>query len=466
VPFVSSPVKFRCFNGGFGAGKTFGGAQEAWAACRAFPGSLGLIVAPTYPELRDYTQRTFFSQLTLPDGAPCDADNITKHPLVENFNKSEQTLKLVNGCEIFFRSADKPSSLVGSTVDWFWLDEPASCAAVTWKYLQGRLRGKVGPRRGWCTGTPKGFNWVYREFAERPRKDHALFTASTMDNAENLPPDYIAAMLESYTGVFARGNIYGEFVGFEGQVYEFSRSVHVLPSDWQPAPDVPVDRVADFGTNAPTVWLWVQEIAGTVYIFDELEVRRQPVSTIAQEVLSRWLGLLHGQDFGDIAGAQHDSNLQSFISNYAREGIRIRTRFGGAIKAGIEVVTRFLNPSATIDGALRPRLLVHPRCARLIAAFETYHWPEDKDGNPVGDEPEKDGVSDHSMDAVRYWFVNRHPEQFRRIPIFSAPVAGQRSYQQGAPSITQRANPLLPPSEVERMGIVGAATQLRRAYPN
>ena len=450
APFVASESKFRCFNGGFGAGKTYGGCQEDWRAAREHPGSLGLIVAPSYPELRDYTQRTFFEQIGV------DAETADRHPLVASFSKTEQHLKLINGSEIFFRSADKPGTLVGSTVDWFHLDEPASTAPITWKMLIGRLRGQVGPRRGWATGTPQGYNWVWREFAENVRENYSLFTASTMDNARNLPADYIEAMQESYTGVFARANIYGEFVAFEGQVYEFSRGAHLVSASkvgnewigWEPNPDLPYDRTADFGTNNPTAWLWVQEIGGVVYVFDEYEVRRTAVDEIAPVLKSRWQNLAHAQDFGDVAGQQRDSNLMSYVSNYGKNGIFIRTRPGGAVKAGVEVISRYLAPG---ENDL-PRLYVHPRCQRLIAAFETYHWPEDVDGKRDSDEPVKDGVSDHLMDALRYWFVNRHPEQFRRTTVGGQPEAGQRTYASGRPGMQVTRSSLLPPSDLERMG--------------
>jgi phage terminase large subunit-like protein len=404
APFLASDRKFRCFSAGFGSGKTHAGAVESWRVLREYPGVLLLVVAPTYLELRDYTQRMFF------DLIGTDADTAETSPLIERWNKTDQHLTLSNGSEVFFRSADKPATLVGSTVGAFWLDEPARCKSIVWRHLIGRLRSKVGPRRGWITGTPEGYNWVWREFAERERADYGLFTGSTYDNSENLPEDYVEAMTDSYTGAFARANIFGEFVAFEGQVYQFSRSKHLTDAAWEPEPDIVYDRTADFGTNNPTAWLWIQEIAGTVYVFDELEVRRQAVHTIATEVKSRWDSLQHGADFGDIAGTQHDSNLESYVSNYARDGIIIRTRSGGRVKAGIEVVTRFLTP----PGDTRPRLFVHPRCTRLMAAFETYHWPEDKDGLPMGDEPVKDGTSDHLMDALRYWFVNRHNAEFRR----------------------------------------------------
>ena len=56
--------------------------------------------------------------------------------------------------------------------------------------------------------------------------------------------------------------------------------------------------------------------------------------------------------------------------------------------------------------ALRPALgeatlFVHPRCTRLIKALLSYRH----DG--VKEEPVKDGVHDHLIDALRYFFVNR-----------------------------------------------------------
>lgn len=405
--FVASDAKFRCFSAGYGAGKTFIGAQTAWDTARAYPGSLGMVVAPTYPQLRDFTQRTFFERVGK------SAEDIETHAHVRSFNKTEQHLRLDNGSEILFRSADKPSTLVGSNVDWFWLDEPASCDGAVWRMLLGRLRGTVGPRRGWLTGTPAGFNWVYREFGE-PKDDYFLVTAATMENTF-LPPDYIEAMQENYAGAFARAHLYGEFVAFEGQVYQFDRNLHTTEDSWIPDPDIGYYRSADFGTNNPTAWLWIQEIAGTVYVFDELEVRRQPVTTIAQEVKSRWPGMTCTENFGDVAGTQRDSNLNSYVSNYLREGVRIRTRPGGPVKSGVAVVSKYLEQG---------RLKVHPSCTRLIQAFETYHWPEDKDGQRVGDEPVKDGVSDHLMDALRYYFVNVHAADFRRPTVGAAGAAG------------------------------------------
>ena len=56
VNFWNDPAKFRAFVGGVGSGKTTAGAVEL---LRQPANRTGLIVAPTYPILRDATLRTF-----------------------------------------------------------------------------------------------------------------------------------------------------------------------------------------------------------------------------------------------------------------------------------------------------------------------------------------------------------------------------------------------------------------------
>jgi len=38
-----------------------------------------------------------------------------------------------------------------------------------------------------------------------------------------------------------------------------------------------------------------------------------------------------------------------------------------------------------------------------------YSYPEEKDGRPTGDDPLKDGVTDHQCDLVRYLCTNLFP---------------------------------------------------------
>jgi hypothetical protein len=64
--FVRAEARFSFYVGGIGAGKTFAGAVRAIRRGVEQPGSLGLVGAPTFPMLRDVTERAYFD--LLPEG--------------------------------------------------------------------------------------------------------------------------------------------------------------------------------------------------------------------------------------------------------------------------------------------------------------------------------------------------------------------------------------------------------------
>src|SRR5579863_572445 len=97
--FVSCEARFSFYVGGVGAGKTYAGAVRSIARAFDYPGSLGLIGAPTYAMLRDATQRTFFELLP--------------KLYIQIYNKAEGHLTLHNGSEILFRSLDEPDRVRG-----------------------------------------------------------------------------------------------------------------------------------------------------------------------------------------------------------------------------------------------------------------------------------------------------------------------------------------------------------------
>ena len=58
----------------------------------------------------------------------------------------------------------------------------------------------------------------------------------------------------------------------------------------------------------------------------------------------------------------------------------------------------------------------------IVKDLAALQYPEMKDGRPVHDVPLKDGVTDHSTDALRYWAVSRWltvPQLRKRDPVLS-----------------------------------------------
>ncbi len=199
--FVYSDIKYTGFVSGIGAGKTTSGAIKALLNGINTTGT-GLILAPTYPMLRDSTLRTF--------------RRICGEAL-SNFNRSEMRGTFVNGNEVLFRSTDDPDHLRGPNIAWIWADEAQLMEELAWQVAEGRLR--EGIRQAWATFTPNGkLHWTYKVFG-KDDATHKLVHATTMENIW-LPEDYVHALQTSYTGSFADQELKGLFVDPEGTLFK------------------------------------------------------------------------------------------------------------------------------------------------------------------------------------------------------------------------------------------------------
>ncbi len=203
--FVDDRHRYSLFLGGIGAGKSYAGAVKALAELGR--PSLGMVVAPTYPMLRDATWRTALE---------------VWGPLVESVVRNEMRVVLRGGSEVLFRSADEPDRLRGPNVAWGWIDEAAQCHPETWPIVIGRLRQHGEAGRCWLTTTPKGMNWLYEVFVVNANDDTATFRATTRANPF-LPLDFVHSLRGQYEGEFARQELDAEFIAdLEGALLEWA----------------------------------------------------------------------------------------------------------------------------------------------------------------------------------------------------------------------------------------------------
>jgi len=182
---------------------------------------------------------------------------------------------------------------------------------------------------------------------------------------------------------------------------EFDTAVHVGQVDYNPA--LPLYRTLDFGFVNPFVCLWIQVAGdGIVRIIDEYIRSRATVDVHAEEIKRR-TGCEESAvtgTFCDPAGAGvNDVTGTSVVKELRSLGVRLHYRRSRIIE-GIELVRRAIRAG---DG--KSRLIISPRCERLIEAMRCYHYP-DSGAAAAKELPVKDGVYDHPIDALRYFFVN------------------------------------------------------------
>jgi len=181
---------------------------------------------------------------------------------------------------------------------------------------------------------------------------------------------------------------------------EFDPPVHVRDVEYNP--NLPLYRSMDFGFVNPFVCLWIQVDDGRIMVTNEYVRPRATIESHAREVKKRTPCSEENvcATFCDPAGAAaNDVTGTSAVRELRSLGIGVRYR-KSSILEGIELIRRAIRAG---DGS--SRLVVSPRCERLIEALRCYHYSDSRSRCP-SELPEKDGVYDHPIDALRYFFVN------------------------------------------------------------
>lgn len=218
--FWSSQALYRGFVGGRGSGKSFCGAFDMLTRCR--PGRLYMIASPTYTILSDTTFRTFKRMATELGGSEVK--------LVESSKTQPPAVRLGNGAEVLFRSADDPEKLRGPNLSGVWLDEASLMHRDAYEIAIACLR--EGGEQGWlsATFTPAGLtHWTYEIFGgDTPHPNTEIVHAHTRDNPFN-PVGFADTLAGQYSPMRARQELAGEFCNLEGAEWP---AEYFPPSIW------------------------------------------------------------------------------------------------------------------------------------------------------------------------------------------------------------------------------------------
>lgn len=422
--FMASHTKVVAALAGYGAGKTRAGARKAVRLALENAGRDGLIVAPTWGLLQKVTLRAFFDK-EAPLAGACPAQ------FVEEIFEGQRYVLLKNGSRIYFGSADRPGSLEGTNLAWWWLDEGRLVKRAAWNVLVGRLRDVHAPRvQGIITSTPSA-GWLQEEFGSQ-KQDREAIHFSTRENAAHLPPGTIEDLERTYSAREARVLIEGEFGLLVGAVLEeFERKTHLV--DWKYDARFRTLEAWDFGFRRPAV-VWAQHlpqgtpipgrnvtapVGGAYVLFDEMVRDNVTTEVLAAEAKQR--GYRVERIYCDPAG----DGTQSAVGLTDVAVLKDTRCSSGApqVRWTTEPRLRHIpNGISLLRGLLRNtrgevRLYVassldKPKAQRgVVKDFEGYAYPEAKDGQSLGDMPLKDGLHDHVVDAVRYLAIGEATSQ-------------------------------------------------------
>jgi len=400
-------VPYSGYIGGFGSGKTHILIIQALRLA-SIP-SRGLIGAPTYRMLEDTTQWKFF-ELTPPSW-------------IKSFSKRRNSVTLVNGSEILFRSMERPGRLAGLELDWFGIDEAGEVKLETFRMLQGRMKiSKI--RKGFAVGNPAGpVHWTYDYFvtlaAEHPEV-YRLVQAASFENIY-LDESYIRDMEVSFgkDTVYYKQYVLGQFVAFEGALWpNFDARPypegHVMSRDdvrdFIRGGGVHWGRVIDFGFEHPFVCLWYVTNGVEIIFFDEYCQRHGLIKAHCQEMRKREKEhqLIYGPHNYGPAYTDHEAVSRAEME---AEGFTC-----------IPVEKKVMESVLLVQSLFGQRqLFVTSDCKQTLREIPSYHSKE----GIAGEEPVRE--NEDTCCCIRYacWAEMRRHQPYRRCKGMGYELAGK-----------------------------------------
>jgi len=355
------------------------------------PGRTGLIGAPTYPMLRDSTLASL-TELLYENDIPFE------------LHKADFVLVMKDtGSRILLRAVDEFERLRGTNLAWFGLDELTYAQEGAWLRLEGRLRDPKAKRRcGFAVWTPKGFDWVYRKFIEKPVPGYEVILAQPYENRFLLEqvPDFYDRLKDSYDQNFFNQEVLGSYLNAKGSlVYgAFSRERNIKPAMHDARK--PIYWAVDFNVD-PMSSVIAQIRDGDVWILDEIVLRRATTLEACEQFEKRFGAPPAGVVvYGDASGSARQTTGTSdyevirefFRPRTARVTYRVPT-------ANPPVRDRVAAVNAKLHNAQGDvRMFIDPRCRELIADFEQVSYQEDS----TQIDKEKDRRRTHLSDALGY----------------------------------------------------------------
>lgn len=264
---------------------------------------------------------------------------------------------------------------------------------------QALARCSVDGAKFWFNCNPENpMHWFRQEWILHPEKHNALHLHFLMEDNPSLSEATRRRYENTYSGVFYRRYVLGEWVAADGVVYSmFCEAENVYRRDQRPpgmAWTSTRSIAVDYGTANPTRFLEIfddEEIirVDREYSWDSRKEYRQKTD---QEYADDLLSFM-GESWCSVIV---DPSAASFIAELRRRGVYV-------IPADNDVPDGIRKTASLIA---RRSILICEDCSCLIGEMGTYVW--DEKASQRGDEkPVKQ--NDHSEDALRY-YVNSLPD--------------------------------------------------------
>ena len=193
-------------------------------------------------------------------------DAIEKTPITKEANKSEKIITLINGTRIYFRSAEKPETIRGLSVDYGFLDEAQDISDDAFnKAILPTLTAKG--KKCLIAGTPKSKNWFYQYFQRGGEEGYNSYTAPS-SISPYVSKEFLQEQKQSLPPSIYEQEFEAQWQEGDGEVFSNIDGVSIL-GEWPQTRDRTVGGL-DIGTkedysvltimdgSGRVVWIWRQ----------------------------------------------------------------------------------------------------------------------------------------------------------------------------------------------------------------
>lgn len=237
----------------------------------------------------------------------------------------------------------------------------------------------------WNCNPDSPYHFIKQEYLENPNMKplikHWRFLMYDNPYLVKTNPEYIKQAETTYTGVFYKRNVLGQWALAEGVVYDnFTDEciVEKLPEEFD---EIYVG--VDHGVTHPATFIMIGVKDREVYVIKEFCQSNRTNSELADE----FINFIDGYS---VDGITVDSAAASLILEFNKRGI-YTTDCNKEVVDGITLVTQLIGEN---------RLFVHKNCKNLIKEFYTYSWDDKKSISQGKDVVIK--LNDDCCDALRY----------------------------------------------------------------
>jgi PBSX family phage terminase large subunit len=385
--------RYRVVNCGRRFGKTKLAVWEMLGCALAEKDRRIAYLAPTYQQARDIAWLEL-KQITAP---------VAK---AVNESRLEIEVKTTDGGTSFIvlRGWESVETLRGQKFHMLVIDEIAQMRSF-WEGWQEVLRPALTDYRGSVLflSTPKGFNHFYDLYRmEAKDADFKSFHFTSYDNPYMPREELDKARLELTEDRFAQEYL-ADFRKTEGLVYkEFDRARHVISETQLPPHFAEIIAGVDFGFTHPAAVMFIgKDHDSRYFLFQEFYKRGKTDAEIAEFVAAQKFHRVYP-----------DPENPAAIEELRRRNVNVREVKKGkdSVRNGINVVRELLKSN---------RLYIVNSCENTILEFETYSYPDGKNGKDSDENPLKEG--DDAMDALRYPLMMDSPLSTRRVAELTMP---------------------------------------------